>query len=45
MITIDAATRDIVQTIYIRRVDKVGNELLNVEIDKVVDVKDPPPAR
>jgi branched-chain amino acid transport system substrate-binding protein len=45
MITIDAATRDIVQTIYIRRVQKVGNELLNVEIDKLVDVKDPPPAR
>ena len=45
MIAIDPETRDIVQTIYIRRVDKVGNEYLNVEFDKVVDVKDPPRAR
>ena len=40
-ITIDPATRDIVQTVYIRKVEKVGGKLQNVEFDKVVDVKDP----
>jgi branched-chain amino acid transport system substrate-binding protein len=40
-IAIDPETRDIVQTIYIRRVEKVGGELQNVEIDKVENVKDP----
>jgi branched-chain amino acid transport system substrate-binding protein len=40
-ITIDPATRDIVQTIYIRRVEKVGDKLQNVEFDKVPDFKDP----
>src|SRR5262245_414525 len=40
-ITIDPETRDIVQTVYIRRVDKIGGELLNVEFDKVEKVKDP----
>ena len=39
--SIDPETRDIVQTIYIRRVEKVGNELVNVEFDKVENVKDP----
>jgi branched-chain amino acid transport system substrate-binding protein len=38
---IDAQTRDIVQTIYIRKVEKVGNELRNVVFDKVENVKDP----
>jgi branched-chain amino acid transport system substrate-binding protein len=38
---IDAQTRDIVQTIYIRKVQKVGNELRNVVFDKVENVKDP----
>ena len=38
---IDPETRDIVQNIYIRRVEKVGNELRNVIIDKVENVKDP----
>ena len=38
---IDPETRDIVQTIYIRRVEKVGNELRNVDIDSVPKVKDP----
>lgn len=32
-IAIDPATRDIVQTVYIRRVEKVGNSLVNVEFD------------
>jgi len=40
-ITIDPEIRDIVQTIYIRRVEKVGGELKNVEFDKVENVKDP----
>jgi branched-chain amino acid transport system substrate-binding protein len=38
---IDPETRDVVQTIYIRRVDKVGNNYVNVEVDKVANVKDP----
>jgi branched-chain amino acid transport system substrate-binding protein len=38
---IDAETRDIIQTIYIRRVQKVGGNLVNVEFDKVENVKDP----
>jgi branched-chain amino acid transport system substrate-binding protein len=41
-ISIDAETRDIVQTAYIRRVEKVGSGTLNVEFDKVENVKDPP---
>jgi len=40
-VMIDPETRDIVQTIYIRRVQKVGNELVNVEFDKIENVKDP----
>ena len=40
-ITIDAATRDIVQTVYIRKVERVGGKLQNVEFDQVADVKDP----
>ena len=40
-IAIDPETRDIVQTVYIRRVEKVGGRLVNVEIDKIDDVKDP----
>jgi len=38
---IDPQTRDIVQNIYIRRVEKVGGGLRNVVIDKVENVKDP----
>jgi branched-chain amino acid transport system substrate-binding protein len=39
--SIDPETRDVVQTVYIRKVEKVGNELLNVDIDAVPNVKDP----
>ena len=39
--SIDAETRDVVQTVYIRRVQKVGSELVNVPFDKVENVKDP----
>ena len=40
-ISIDPATRDIIQTVYIRKVEKVGGAIVNVDIDKVVNVKDP----
>jgi len=40
-IAIDPETRDIVQTVYIRKVEKVGGRLQNVEFDQVADVKDP----
>jgi branched-chain amino acid transport system substrate-binding protein len=40
-ITIDPETRDIVQTVYIRKVEKVNGELYNMEFDKFPDVKDP----
>ncbi len=40
-IAIDPDTRDIVQTVYIRRVEKVGSEYYNVEFDRFPDVKDP----
>jgi branched-chain amino acid transport system substrate-binding protein len=40
-VAIDPETRDIVQTVYIRRVEKVGGQLLNVEIDKIENVKAP----
>jgi branched-chain amino acid transport system substrate-binding protein len=43
--SIDPETRDVVQTVYIQRVEKVGSELKNVEFDKVEDVKDPVKAR
>ena len=40
-ITIDPQTRDVVQTVYIRKVEKVNGELYNVEFDKFDNVKDP----
>jgi branched-chain amino acid transport system substrate-binding protein len=40
-IMIDPDTRDIVQNVYVRRVQKVGKELYNVEFDKFENVKDP----
>ena len=44
-ISIEPDTRDIVQNVYIRRVEKVGGALRNVEFDKVENVKDPVKAR
>jgi branched-chain amino acid transport system substrate-binding protein len=44
-VEIDPETRDIIQTVYIRRVEKVGGKLLNVDIDKIENVKDPVKAR
>ena len=43
--SIDPETRDVVQTVYIRRVEKVGGQLVNVEFDKIENVKDPVKAR
>jgi len=40
-ISIDPETRDIIQTVYIQRVEKVGGELQNVEVARVENVKDP----
>jgi branched-chain amino acid transport system substrate-binding protein len=40
-IMIDAQTRDIVQTVYVRKVEKVNGKLVNVEFDKFLNVKDP----
>jgi branched-chain amino acid transport system substrate-binding protein len=40
-ISIDPETRDIVQTVYIRRVEKVDGRLINVEIAEIPNVKDP----
>jgi branched-chain amino acid transport system substrate-binding protein len=40
-ITIDAATRDVIQDVYVRKVEKVGDKYFNVEFDKFAKVKDP----
>ena len=40
-VSIDPATRDIVQNVYIRKVERVGDQLQNVEFDKIADFKDP----
>ncbi|MEA2863971.1 MAG: branched-chain amino acid transport system substrate-binding protein, partial [Bradyrhizobium sp.] len=40
-ISIDPETRDIVQNIYIRKVEKVDGELYNVEFQTFEAVKDP----
>jgi branched-chain amino acid transport system substrate-binding protein len=40
-ISIDPETRDIVQTVYIQKVEKVGGKLVNVVVDKIPNVKDP----
>ena len=39
-LAIDPATRDIVQTVYVRKVEKVGSEVYNVEFDKFENMKD-----
>jgi branched-chain amino acid transport system substrate-binding protein len=40
-VMIDPETRDIVQNVYIRKVEKKNGQLANVEFDKIADVKDP----
>jgi branched-chain amino acid transport system substrate-binding protein len=44
-VSIDADTRDIVQNVYFRKVEKIGGVLQNVEFEKVESVKDPVKAR
>jgi len=40
-ISIDPETRDIIQNVYIRKVEKVGGDIVNVDVDTVANVKDP----
>jgi len=40
-IAIDPDTRDIIQDVYIRRIERLNGELYNVEFDKYEAVKDP----
>ena len=44
-ISIDPETRDIIQNIYIRKVEKVDGELYNVELQTFEAVKDPAKAK
>ncbi len=44
-IYIDAQTRDIVQNVYIRKVERVNGQLYNMEFDVLKDVKDPAKTR
>lgn len=40
-VSIDPVTRDIIQTIYIRKVEKISGKLQNVEFDQIPEFKDP----
>jgi len=40
-ISIDPDTRDIVQNVYVRKVEKVDGKLVNVDIDTIPNAKDP----
>jgi branched-chain amino acid transport system substrate-binding protein len=44
-VLIDAQTRDIVQDVYTRKVERIGGQLWNVEFDTLKAVKDPGKAR
>jgi len=44
-ISIDPETRDIIQTVYVRKVEKVDGKLVNVDIAEIPNVKDPVKAR
>ena len=45
-VSIDPATRDIIENVYIRRVEKAPDgQLRNIEFDKIENVKDPVKAR
>jgi branched-chain amino acid transport system substrate-binding protein len=39
--SIDPETRDVIQDVYIRRVERKDGELYNIEFDKIRAVKDP----
>jgi branched-chain amino acid transport system substrate-binding protein len=43
--SIDPETRDVIETVYIRRVEMVNGQPVNVEFDKIENVKDPIKAR
>jgi len=45
MMFIDAQTRDVVQDVYLRKVEKKDGQLYNVEFDVIKDVKDPGKAK
>lgn len=40
-ISIDPATRDVVQTVYVRKVEKLNGQPYNVEFDQFPNLKDP----
>jgi len=40
-VSIDPATRDIVQNIYVRKVEKTDGALYNVEFETIPNMKDP----
>ena len=40
-VTIDPETREVIQNIYIRKVERVGGELYNVEFETIPNFKDP----
>ena len=44
-VLIDAKTRDVVQSVYVRKVERVNGELYNVEFEEQKDVRDPPRSR
>jgi len=44
-VLIDAQTRDIVQDVYLRKVEKKDGQLYNVEFDVIKSVKDPGKAK
>jgi branched-chain amino acid transport system substrate-binding protein len=44
-VSIDPETRDIIQNVYIRKVERVNGELFNVEFATIPDVKDPVKAK
>ncbi len=40
-VAIDPATRDVIENVYIRRVESVNGQLANVEFDTIPNMKDP----
>ncbi|MFZ9298097.1 MAG: ABC transporter substrate-binding protein [Hylemonella sp.] len=44
-VLIDANTRDIVQSVFIRRTERVNGELYNIEFSEEKDVRDPKPVK
>jgi branched-chain amino acid transport system substrate-binding protein len=39
--SIDPATRDVIQTVYMRKVEMRDGQCWNIEFDKIDNVKDP----